>query len=150
MNRLLAVLCIVLFVVSCGRKGPPRPPEDFAPQQVVGFDARGDVEGVLLSWSAPTKTANGDALVDLAEFEIRRAIEEDGEFERPDTIATVPFIDIQKPDGSAHIFTWRDRKVTPGIRYRYDAVAVNDSGTEGTASPPLLVTFRGNSTQVQR
>ncbi len=66
-------LLIALSTLSCGRKAPPRPPEDVAPKTIADLAATNAPEGIRLSWSRPLIYMDGTRMQDLAGFVIERA-----------------------------------------------------------------------------
>lgn len=96
---------VFLLAVGCGRKAPPLSPEAALP--IVIEDLQGVVreEGVLLSWTTPSK-------VDATEVRFRLyRREEEGRFWRA----------LGEPVVSAgeEKNTFLDREVEEGYRYRY-------------------------------
>ena len=68
-----AAIAASIFVLGCGVKSPPVPPEQAVPERIVGLDATSEKNGVLLSWERPDRTAGGRRMRDLGSFEIDRA-----------------------------------------------------------------------------
>ena len=62
MKKLLVILFISLILISCGKKSFPVPPEVTAPSPVIDLTAKGQVDGIVLSWKAPLTNARGDEL----------------------------------------------------------------------------------------
>lgn len=167
--RVLTGISLVALVLSsaCGRKGPPKPPETFAPRAVETFTLRGTVEGVALQWRAPQLQADGEVLTDLERFRIYRAdFVEEG---KPDfdPLAEIPyegplpedeedqkdsFKDLQKSKASSTevtIVEYLDETPQPGRRYLYYVVPFGSGRTPGAPSQTLMVTFIGEASQVE-
>jgi hypothetical protein len=66
----LLPLCVLISIatapLACGRKAPPRPPEDVLPMPIADLRAKSISTGVELAWSRPTRYADGDRMIDLA------------------------------------------------------------------------------------
>ena len=55
----MVALAAALFVLGCGVKSPPIPPEQAIPERIVGLQASSRRNGVALSWERPDRTAGG-------------------------------------------------------------------------------------------
>ena len=67
------LLATPLFLVGCGKKTPPVPPESAVPAQVSDLRSDLDPTGVTLKWSWPRKTEKGAGLRRVSEFIVERA-----------------------------------------------------------------------------
>ena len=67
-------LLLAASLLACGRKAPPRPPEDIVPQTISDLTVTNVAEGIQLSWSRPVNCADGTRLTDLAGFVVERAV----------------------------------------------------------------------------
>ncbi|MCB0346309.1 MAG: hypothetical protein KDD66_14415 [Bdellovibrionales bacterium] len=149
--------CIVLLLagaLACGRMGPPRPPEDFAPAALKAFEVRGTVGGVVLRWNAPESTAAGDPLEDLLGFSVKRSSFEVGESPDYDELVFVEFNSEEpaaEPENvkTAKLFEYNDKAVEPGKVYDYLVVPVNERGVEGEIPGKARVTFIGQSSIIE-
>lgn len=154
MKRLLILMLLICFGFGCGKKGPPKPPENFAPAVVMFFSADGVVDGVNLSWQEPESKANGEDLDDLVGFVVmKRAHLKDGK-SRYRKLAEIPAkkpADSNKQTDETVKLSYRvlDREVEPGKRYEYYVTAYNEDSVEGVWSPVLRVTFVGESSIVE-
>lgn len=140
------LLTALALNVACGRQGPPRPPEDFAPGSVSNVRVAADVDGVTLFWQIPETTATGKELTDLASFIVRRAVDKkEGRlsYEELATIAVDPAVKQAQ-------YEYRDNSVTAGERYIYNIDALNKDEVAGPASESLRVFFRGSSSIIER
>ena len=138
------LIVLSLSILSCGKKGSPKPPEELAPSPIGAFAAAGAVHGVMLSWQAPTTDSNGDPLLNLSGFRVKRAFyvpDEDLDF------TVVAEINVNA-DGVA-AYTYTDADVAPGKSYEYAVVGVNDDAVEGRAPYNLRVRFTGESSSVE-
>lgn len=155
----LALVGLIFFwFSSCGRKGSPVPPENFAPSAVRFLSAQSEDNFIMLSWEVPLTQANGVPLQDLAGFNVRRnkLIEneqphflflEDVKVGLPSDVArdeeknkvspTQPKI----PEGSKYSF--RDQDVKAGEVYEYMVIPYNEAGIEGVVTNGVRVKFSG-------
>ncbi len=150
-----AILLALLLAAAagCGRMGPPRPPEDFAPAALAAFEVRGTVSGVVLRWNAPEQTAAGDPLEDLKGFSVQRSLHTAGE--SPDYTEII-FVDysggLEAAEGEERpdkLFEYSDTLVEPGKSYDYLVVPVNTHGVEGEIPGRARVTFIGQSSIIE-
>lgn len=157
MKKLMAaVIAAAVLSFGCGRKGPPRPPEEFAPAALGAFEVEGTVSGVVLRWAAPSSTAAGDPLDDLAGFSVMRSVYERGEapdfvelefVEAPGTEAAPAAAGGEQPQ--VEVFQYVDQQVEPGRIYDYMVVPVNERGYEGEFPGRVRVTFIGTSSVIE-
>lgn len=151
-----------LFFIACGRKGAPKPPENFAPTQVQFFQARGTVDGILLTWAKPEKKADGEELDDLERFAVMRAVYEKDRAAEFDELTEIAYIAPEKPEKDEAAatrsekeeeeieeFSFLDEKVSPGQKYVYYVVAFNEDNVGGRPSQSFRVTFIGEASQVE-
>jgi len=113
-----AALAASIFVVGCGVKSPPVPPQQAVPERIVGLDASSEKNGVLLSWERPARTAGGHKMRDLGSFEVDRA-ENTGAF-RP--LTEIPVTD-QDRFQQQRKFTYLDAGAELGHHYRYQVMS---------------------------
>jgi len=109
----------------------PRAPEDTAARAPDTIKASLGEEGVIVTWSRPTKAVDGSRLYDLAKFEVQRQTDD----EPFHTIGTIDVTDLDRirPQRSFH-FT--DTAVPAGtVRYRVRAVTAD--GETGIATEPV-------------
>lgn len=117
---LALAFCILTFPTQgCGRKAPPRPPEDVLPRPLADLAASNLPDGVQLSWSRPLLYANGERMTDLGGFLVERAI--GGEL----TYQKIAELEVTDRDRFRQIrrFKHLDSDVTPGVTYRYRVVS---------------------------
>jgi hypothetical protein len=116
----IAIL-LALSLVSCGRKAPPRPPEDILPKTISDLKATNVPEGIQLSWSRPVMYADGTRMTDLAGFVIERAVgtEPRAVFQRVSTL------EVRDRDRFRQIkhFQYVDRDTVPAMTYQYRVVS---------------------------
>ncbi len=68
----LALTCVALLGLACGRKTAVRPPDLVAPQSVEGVSAVNLDDGIEVRWQRPTRYVDGSHMLDLAAFRIER------------------------------------------------------------------------------
>src|SRR6266446_5560819 len=115
-------LCLLTFLTpACGRKGPPRPPEDVLPQTITDLTAAATPHGIQLSWSRPRTYADGSRMTDLGGFVIERAAGTgpDAAFVR------LGVLDVNDRDRFRQLthFRYLDHDTTVGTAYRYRVVS---------------------------
>lgn len=162
-------ITIILSIIGCGRKRPPKVPELFAPAQVLQFRAIGSIEGVGLQWQAPQRQANGEPLTDLSRFDVYRAELSEDDDPDFDTLAEIPYVgpqleeidEEQKRDSLKGLkiakkekqeivmVNYLDTTTEPGQRYLYYVVPHGGGRMPGVQSPTLLVIFIGEASQVE-
>lgn len=113
-----AALASSIFILGCGVKSPPIPPESAVPERIVGLEAAAQKHGVMLSWERPDRTAGGGRLRDLGAFEIDRA-ENTGAFRQ---LTDVPVTDQDRFQQQRQ-FTYLDSSAEVGHQYRYQVIS---------------------------
>ena len=113
-----AALLASIFVLGCGVKSPPVPPQQAVPERIVGLDATSQKNGILLSWERPERTAGGGKMRDLGSFEVDRA-ENTGGF-RP--LVEIPVTDLDRFQQQRK-FTYLDGGAEVGHHYRYQVIS---------------------------
>lgn len=145
MRRALVLLLVVLALVACGRRGPNVAPERRLPAAVQDLAASVEGPAAVLTWTLPTRRADGSPLKDLARVEVFRR-EETGEapprpailagrgvpgFERVAAVALAAPAPARVQGGRV---TLTDAEgVQFGRRYTYVVVSVD---ARGRVSPP--------------
>ena len=132
----LAVLAVFLVLVApaCGKKSDLRAPELAAPEVINNLNAKPAPNGVVLTWSRPSRYVDGRALTDLASFVIyRKQIPQNC----PDCIVPYrPLTTVYVEDRERFIkqkqYRFVDEGVPQGI-YRY---RVSSQLNDGTLSEP--------------
>lgn len=141
------LLIALALNVACGRQGPPRPPEDFAPGRVANLRITADVDGVKLFWQTPETSATGGALGSLSSFVVKRAEDQTEGRLRYQELSKIA---VEANAGKDTVYEYRDDKLTPGGRYVYYIEALNEDKVAGPASQALRVFFRGSSSVIER
>ena len=71
----VALVLVPLSALSgCGRKTPPVPPQTVLPTPISDLRQQLDEHGVTLTWTAPSRTVQGDRLPRIDGFELLRAV----------------------------------------------------------------------------
>lgn len=152
-------LTLLLFVLpGCGRKGPPKPPEDFAPKPVVSPTIAGTVDGIVISWTAPEPEEESDEEEPnppLEHFSLQKGLVEVGERVRLEEVAVVPLrassaapVDPAKA-AAEKLYSYTDSEVEPGKTYQYQVLPVNVDGVEGEATVNMRATFLGENSRIE-
>jgi hypothetical protein len=139
----------LLLVQACGRRGAPLPPLPVVPAAVSGLRAEPRDAGILLSWTRPTRNADGSALTDLREFRVTRATVALGTPGVPaSAFSLVATVRADRPENASvqgSLYVFRDdaggHGLATGRQYRYRVQAVNARGEAGAASPDVAVDF---------
>lgn len=143
LSGLIAVACL-----GCGRKGPPKPPEAYAPPPVEGLGVEGKIEGLNFTWKAPeveNSTSEIDPIV-LGGFVVERV-----EYNREEKGELVPLAFVPlNADATVKDYTYLDKEVQPGKTYDYAIVPQSDDGNIGEPKQVLRVTFVGANSKVER
>ena len=153
MKKLLVILFISLILISCGKKSFPVPPEVTAPSPVIDLTAKGQVDGIVLSWKSPLTNARGDELYNLRGFVISKQRNISSRKTNLKKLIEIPVIkegdqDYILRELEQKVFTFKDSDVTPGEQYFYVVRPVNESGVQGRALRTLSVTFIGESSSI--
>jgi len=70
---LVALVCLSLLSVSCGRKRAPVPPGTLRPERIKDLSFKITEKGVILSWSVPVRNHDGSPLSHVKEFKLYKA-----------------------------------------------------------------------------
>ena len=162
----------VLLLCSCGRFGPPKPPEDFAPKSVSSIEAKATADSVTISFKSPEKDIHGKELKSLEGYRIYRVketdIKSDGAIDR--YLTEVATIDdnslaereeqrkaareanqlshrIKVPDEKRN-FNFEDKDLKVGEVYIYRIEAFNQGGVKGKPSQLIKVLFKGEQSDI--
>ncbi|MEW6270768.1 MAG: hypothetical protein AB1689_15910 [Thermodesulfobacteriota bacterium] len=122
-------LALLGAVASCGRVGPPRPPEYVIPRSADPVEVESSPDGVKVTWRRPREYVDGEPLDDLAQFLVLRACQPETTFHQ---VAKVPVTDQQR-FRKASTFSMLDADAPLGIPCRYQVVAMT---FDEYSSPP--------------
>jgi len=145
--RFSLLVMLSVGLLACGRMGPPKPPEDFAPAPVVGPVLSGTVDGFVLSWSLPEVDADADETdlpPPLAGFSILKAELKTGEEPKYDDLVE---LELKTPEEKTFSFT--DSEVKPGKTYQYQILPANAEGVLGEATVSLKGTYLGENSRIE-
>jgi len=79
-SKVLPLLLGLIAIVGCGAPGDPLPPSPPVPQAITDLSAKQAGDGVLLTFTMPTKSTLGERLQQTPTIEILRgALKQDGE-----------------------------------------------------------------------
>ncbi len=149
-NKFIKSVVFIILVLSmaCGRKGPPKPPEEIAPQSVRFLEIIPTDTGLKLRFQAPLDTVGGDELTDLAVFSVgRRALSKDSS-ESFLGIAELEF-DIKVHNPKTQWFSYEDQSVKTGGQYEYIVIAEDSSGYASKSPYILRVTYLGINSVIE-
>jgi hypothetical protein len=147
MQRYLLLFAAALFLVSCGLKAPPLPPEAVVPDRITDLRLKQIEGGVTLKWTIPTTDTEGMELVDLVGFKVLRKDVPDKDIDCPpcsgdfreiaDFTLSVP----GKAQISGDSVYYSDTSLSPSITYTYVVVSYNSVGNFSKTSNPIDVYF---------
>ena len=168
------VLLFSLFLVGCGKYGPPLPPEAYSPSAVSDVVVIPSVNGLSFTWTSPDEDRRGEDLKDLVHFDIRRAKTEDLVQFLKDPVAESELVGRTydysqsllekkrkearekklpvrkvKVDGQLRSHTFQDESVKAGQTYIYSIVPVNSEGVNGEVLQYVKVKFSGLTSTIQ-
>lgn len=143
---LLALICLLCFSVSCGKRRPPLPPTENVPQRTELLSGVQRGNQVILSWPAPRRNAVDGSVQSIRRIDIYRVAESpddplpltEEEFStRATLIGSVPFSSIKS---AAEDLTYEDTlTLTEPVRLRYALRYVNATGQRASYSNFLLI-----------
>ncbi len=145
----LVILCsLILPICACGRKGPPKPPEDFAPVPVMNLNITGSVQGLTLTWDAQqndTEEEEEAELRALKHFSIQKSL-----YSRDDknNFEEIAVVDVTDPTTTN--YSYLDKDVEPGKIYNYQVLTQNEQRVSGEPLETLRSTFLGESSRIER
>ncbi len=145
---ILLIITPVLFTISCGRKGSPKPPEESSPASVRFFQLSAKSKSVITKFQAPLETAGGDELIDLSSFSIRKRLVGKDASSYYEEIAVLDF-DPEIHSQKDTWFEYEDTDVKLGSQYEYIVLPKDYSGYKGLPPFRLRVTFVGEGTVIE-
>ncbi len=117
---LTLLLALSLLISGCGRKTPPVPPETVLPTVISDLRQHLDEHGVTLTWTAPTRTVQGDKLSKIDGFELLRAVVAEDDYCEGCPIKFGRPIKINANEAKpGSKITYREAVLRPGYRYLY-------------------------------
>jgi hypothetical protein len=128
---MLALCGTSVMLPACGRKTAVKPPELVAPEAISSLAASNAADGVTLTWTRPTKYADGARMADLGAFRVERST--DGAPFAP--LATIEVTDRERIQQERR-FRWLDADTAVGDTYQYRVISAT---TDGYVSQPSNV-----------
>jgi len=120
-GRACVLLLVCAGILACGRKAPPRAPNDVLPKTIADLSATNTATGIELAWTRPRLYADGSDMPDLGGFVIERAALTAGRaaFQR------LTVLEVTDRDRFRQLkrFRFVDRDTTPGGAYSYRVVS---------------------------
>ena len=116
----LTVLILLAVLAGCGYKDKPVPPSQIVPKAVTDLQYQLDEKGVTLYWSYPRETVTGDKLIDIASFDLYRAVVPANEYCETCPIPFASPIDLPGgalPDKGARTASYQMTVLRPGHLY---------------------------------
>lgn len=173
---LYLILSLSLFIVGCGRFGPPLAPEQFAAKQLSSVEVRADAQAINFNWRSPEQDNRGKELKSLDGYKIYRLLlnpELNGSEIDPsrlsdyELLGEVPDLSVKtrdelrakarlegrsvkavNVDPSLKSFSFVDRAIEPGKVYAYRFVPFNQGSVESEVDKVLRIDFRGTNSQI--
>lgn len=137
-NGILTV-CIIFFLVHCGKKTLPVPVIHFDPPPVKNFDYTIDGTKVNLSWSFPVQDIPDVSIPDYFLVERSQVELNDGECDG----CPQSFIDIAEIKNTGNgTYAYRGNLVS-GFRYSFRVVPVSKNGQKGPFSNVIIFRYEG-------
>ena len=134
----LLPIALLGVTVACGRKAPPRPPEDVVPASITDLSATQTKDGIELAWSRPTTFADGTRMQDLAGFAVDRwAVV--GVEAPPNRLVELPVTDRDRLRKIKR-FSYLDTTTIVGVEFRYRVVSYTDDGYFSGPSNEVVIT----------
>ncbi|MDX9834315.1 MAG: hypothetical protein RBT36_03775 [Desulfobulbus sp.] len=116
----LTVLFLLTSFIGCGYKDKPIAPSQIVPVAVTDLQYQLDEKGVTLYWSYPNKTVTGTKVVDIASFDLYRAVVAVDEHCETCPIPFASPIDVPGgalPDNGARSTSYQMTVLRPGHLY---------------------------------
>ncbi|NMC63002.1 MAG: hypothetical protein GYA55_07520 [SAR324 cluster bacterium] len=172
MLRVSIVLILSSLILSCGRYGPPRPPEVFAPKAVSELLVTPASDKLTFQWKSPEKDLRDKELKSLDGYYVMRASEKDvknsselekslvkiGEVDDPNVKERDKLRKEAREKGEISrrvhipsekkIFTFEDKDLNVGETYLYRIIPFNQGDEKGKASSIVKVLFKGEQSDI--
>lgn len=142
--RMAVIVGLVLGILACGKKMPPRPPLEVVPQAVTELSTRLTEKAIVLTWKAPTKRKDGSPLACFSGFRVLRAsyaLAEDcpGCPVRYTEVFNVTWPGVRKGPAGEKLIEFSDANIAYGHKYVYTVQAVDDDGRIGEEARPVTI-----------
>jgi len=172
MVRVGIVLVLCVSIASCGRYGPPRPPEAFAPKAVNELLVTPTSDKLTFQWKSPDKDLRDKELKSLDGYYVMKANEKDVKesFELDKSLVKIGEIEdrnIEERDklrkearekgeisrrvniaSEKKIFTFDDKDLSAGQTYLYRIIPFNQGDEKGKPSSIVKVLFKGEQSDI--
>jgi hypothetical protein len=135
MTRALHVVAALAILAACGRKSAPTAPELVRPKAPGALSATSISDGIRLVWQRPQSYTSGHHMNDLGRFLIERAVGDDGEFVRVDTLEMDDRLRFRKE----RRLEWVDHDVALGQLYRYRVTAETMDDYRSKPAGPVAI-----------
>ncbi|HVO94988.1 MAG TPA: hypothetical protein VMT22_19195 [Terriglobales bacterium] len=146
MRRLFwAVIVLLIFSSSCGKRGEPRAPELVAPKTITNLAVRPGPGAVILTWSRPTEYVDGKELKDLSGFVIFRKEVSQSCLDCPVPYRqlTTVYVEDREKFVKQKQYRYDDQEIQPNTIYRYRIASQLLDGSLSAPSNEVEIT-RGN------
>lgn len=139
---LFSILCLGL--AACGKKGDPRAPELAAPEPIRDLRGEAGKQGIILTWTRPTRYVDGKNLVDLAGFVIFRKEISKSCPECPTAYRERALVSVEDQEKfiKKRKFRFVDRELQPETTYRYRIFSQLRDASLGDPSNEVEVPWR--------
>lgn len=120
LSFVLTLLVLLPMFAGCGFKDKPVAPSQIVPKAVTDLQYQLNDKGVTLYWSYPRETVTGDKLVDIAAFDLYRAVVPAAEYCETCPIPFASPIDLPGgalPDKGARTASYQMTVLRPGHLY---------------------------------
>ncbi len=172
MFRFVSILSALFLLTSCGKYGPPKPPEFYSADVVRELELRPMVQGLEFRWKAPENDRRGEELRSMDGYRVfRKELKRPSDLLKDDGYEEIGFVEdlhirvrderreaaeeqglptrkVQVEDELKR-FSFLDTSPEAGKNYLYKIVPINQDGIEGATDKQFRVLFRGTSSEVQ-
>ena len=131
------ITAMLLMLVACGIKTPPKPPLGGTPAEVKNFEALPRENAIMLTWKIQ-KPPPESKFTEAAAFEIQRRVKPRGNTPWSDDFQDFANIKIS---GEADRYQWLDTKIESGMEYQYQVAAVDAQRNTGPYSKIVETTW---------
>ncbi|MCB0338193.1 MAG: hypothetical protein KDD53_01250 [Bdellovibrionales bacterium] len=174
MTRTICFLFVIVLMSACGRYDVPLYPESLAPEAVKKLQVVGELQGVRFSWEASDVDRRGKPLKTLSGYKVMRKevnkesdiADKEIEYELVELVEDGHIEELKKAqelakqegrlsrkvdvDPTLKEFEFLDLTVSPGVRYVYKLVPVNQGGdAKGEVDTLVDVRFRGEASEIK-